>query len=117
MKIKFRAWWHDIKRWEYGLFVNESGELFEDDYGTNKVSHRGTYSVQQWTGLLDKTGKEIFEGDLVRIKTPLQPDGKILEVKWLDFGAWNIAAGMSEWLGLKVEYEILGNIYENLGSN
>ena len=56
-KIKFRAWDSKLLRFTYFHLFNVIGSISEEDKST----------IQQFTGLLDRNGKEIYEGDLVSV--------------------------------------------------
>ena len=114
-EIKFRTWDKKDKLWVAGWSIGQAGVQTET---SNKV-------FMQYTGLQDKNGKEIFEGDVIPIV--IENLGESIKtvngVVKFERGQWNIEylhpfekemyiANLYRLLERK-EKEILGNIYEN----
>ena len=62
--IKFRAWWKEGKRMLCPATPLHTGGITWGDQGYD--SNQKDYVVEQFTGLHDKNGKEIYEGDIIR---------------------------------------------------
>jgi uncharacterized phage protein (TIGR01671 family) len=120
-EIKFRAWDYAYDKM---VMFPSLFELFD------KYEHEPSrFVLQQFTGLLDKNGKEIFEGDIVyynqglsmggvnslgKYEIPRLMDGTRVVV-WKDKGfEWDGSfAGLMFCKGGEDKFEVIGNIYEN----
>ena len=100
-----------IGEWVYGGISINYDRVWIDTpyYGQVAVNPE---TIGQYTGLKDKNGKKIFEGDIFSLG-----DKKILYiVEWIDNGFEGRQSGNSSTVGLTYwnrDIEVIGNIYDN----
>jgi uncharacterized phage protein (TIGR01671 family) len=117
-EIKFRAWDKRKKRM-YDTVVL-------DGYSRNRTmkvgwvgyfpiqksvskKEAGNFILMQYTGLTDKNGKEIYEGDIVKC------GNNLYLVKWVEGGfvALNEYDTVPSHMFAVCEWEVVGNVFEN----
>jgi len=122
-EIKFRAWDKLTKTMRYVLcidwlngLVDLNGKIIERKYDNSKGDE---VILMQYTGLKDKNGKEIYEGDIVEAWSEgKKAIGKVkqrIDGLWLMYPAWQSGKtwGLMPNKERKTTVEIIGNIYEN----
>lgn len=124
-QIKFRAWDKNLKKWcegnnasGFNLFGEALllGGILQDHYYSHNVFERlfKDVEIMQFTGLHDKNGKEIWEGDIIRQKLGPKIADVIGPVFFID-GCFRIEYGDDSFdmVDRSDTNEVLGNIYEN----
>lgn len=105
-EIKFRIWDGEGMITTDGNyhFDDYNGLVFHSEYGGVRIDVK----LMQYTGLKDKNGKEIYEGDII---TDGQGDKRTIVFR----NGWFCAEYPSGQLYMPSEMyrEIIGNIYEN----
>lgn len=117
-EIKFRFWNPDRERMIYWPKADSVAALTPD---TLNPKDGDTMKVMQYTGLKDKNGKEVYEGDILGIND----DRPVLTTRYKVFyerGQWICQDEEMNWTNLPdMEHcgdsllflKVVGNIYEN----
>lgn len=125
-EIKFRGKRIDTGEWVYGNLLQDSGlcfigkniEVFKEAPFNECLVNPDT--VGQYTGLKDRNGKEIYEGDILlheeRYNLGLFKD--YIKVEWEDAGYIatvlnNESKGLVQPLEYCTDYPVCGNIHDN----
>ena len=119
-EILFRGKNVDGGEWKYGHYVFQYGckqiylpEGTDSEYGCDYY-HVDPATVGQYTGLTDKNGKKIFEGDIVRGKDALIPEMNIFGYISHENGSFVIIGNiMHHYRWLDYDVEVIGNIHDN----
>ena len=116
-ELKFRAWDKENHCMATDIDLR--------DFGNGQIEQqlsKGALELMQFTGLLDKNGKEIYEGDIIEAWHEDYEELTTGEIIFKD-SCYQIKNkrywkdGMHDWYSMEQYYpinlDIIGNIYEN----
>lgn len=126
--INFRGKRTDNGEWVYGVPTKDGrGEMVmvENIFECEEYNCRGANclyvdenTVGQYTGLKDKNGTKIFEGDIVLLKGDEEPYQVVFDESCFQVYSDSVCYVMDNFYDYEIE--VIGNIYDNpelLGGN
>lgn len=123
-EIRFRAWGHTTGAMFDGRGLQWNGSEFISgvyDFTETEIVDEYEITVMQFTGLKDRDGKDIYEGDIVswnQWAKGSESSGKRKltksVVEWSERrGAWVLEKDSLWNMSIYSNVEVIGNVYEN----
>ena len=119
MMIKFRAWDKKTKEYFHIYELWNSGtnpECFNFDGWTDNFGSNGRLKdivIEQFTGLKDVNGNEIYVGDIVHCKNEYQGTDYTGKVMFFNGGFCVWTGGFRNYVWEDMIPEIIGNVHTN----
>ncbi len=113
-EIKFRAFYQGIM-YQVTEILWSTGEAYlyepsDEEEGSGFLISLQDIELNQFTGLKDKNGKDVFEGDLIR----REDDDEATPPERVEYGSGGFAVDTEYLHELHVaSWVVIGNIYEN----
>lgn len=115
-EIKFRAWDKELKKLspvKSAEFIDKTWVTVFEDNESPRTIRWDRLEIMQYTGLKDRNGKEVYEGDLIK------HNGYIYEIVY-NSGGFTVkntdsktAVPASNDFLANININVIGNIYEN----
>ncbi|MFT0832563.1 YopX family protein [Streptococcus agalactiae] len=108
----FRAW---LVPDMYEEPVIHNGKFYLDWLDFENGNTYDLAVLMQSTGMFDKNGVEIFDGDIVKLRYTITSDFELFKVNQFRGGSWRIdnrRRGTELWLRNE-DCVVIGNIYQN----
>ena len=136
-EIKFRAWDKNKNCWFKPVYEAYKGNLFDlfIELSGNMVVHTSKgiegnfinsdnnikfwsdrFELMQYTGLHDKNGKEIYEGDIVKFAPHYSGDDwkkEYIEIIEFEDGSFNYSLCNIGYIDEPAYCEVIGNMHQN----
>ena len=129
-ELKFRVWFENVKRgrvidgeivwktesyYDYDPVIDNNG-LLDVEAGWDIQGHSDEkYIIEQYTGLKDKNGKEIYEGDIVTLNGEWEEiEDTDCSVITFENGCFRVGDGCENEAGSYLsDWRVIGNVHQN----
>ena len=118
-EISFRVWDKDTQQGMFygGFSIHSTGKIQSDMFNAESLI------LMQYTGLEDKNGVDIYEGDILEypneeMKISIYYDLSSASYQFNEHGTYDDGVGRGKWnftIGIANCSEVIGNIYQNPG--
>lgn len=102
--IKFRAW---------DKLLNKIIPIEWDYYTGDAFATPERLEIMQFTGLIDKNGKEVYEADIIEMDDREYGEGRPNNLRVVDFEDGSFTTNTWSKSDIQEWCEVIGNIYSN----